>query len=108
MIESATELLRAFACSDLATIERLCAEDLLLIGTDTDETWEGRDLVTRSFAGAFDLDASWIGKPIARDNWVFGLALLTGPGGTSTPVRLTMVFRNRLLVHGHYSVAVEP
>ncbi len=108
MIESATELLQGFARSDLATIERLCAEDLLLIGTDTDEIWEGRDLILRSFAGVFDLKASWIGEPITRDDWVFGLARLTGADGTSTDVRLTMVFRNRLLVHGHYSAAVQP
>jgi ketosteroid isomerase-like protein len=105
MTEAAGELLRAFARSDLATIRRLCAEDVLLVGTDADELWRGRDAVLAAFSGAFDLDVRWVSEPVAGDGWIFGTCAFTGPGGAETPARMTMVFRHGLLAHAHYSVA---
>ena len=72
MTEPATALLHAFARSDLDTIRELCADDVLVVGTDGGERWSGREVVLRAFAGAFDLDVAWDGEPTARDDWVFG------------------------------------
>ena len=105
MTAAATELLRAFATSDLDTIRRLCAEDVLLVGTDRNERWHGRDAVLTAFDGAFNLDVSWITKPVVRDGWLFGVCAFTDPDGSKTPARVTMVFRDGLLAHAHYSVA---
>lgn len=104
MTEAADELLQAFARSDLATIGRLCAEDVLLVGTDRDELWHGRETVLAAFAGAFDLGVRWLTEPIAGDGWLFGICSFTADG-TETPARVTMIFRDGLLVHAHYSVA---
>jgi ketosteroid isomerase-like protein len=103
--DAAGELLRAFARSDLAAIRRLCAEDVLLVGTDEDELWHGRDAVLAAFDGAFDLDVRWDGEPVARDAWLFGACVFTDAGGTETRARVTTVFRDGLLAHAHYSVA---
>jgi ketosteroid isomerase-like protein len=100
MTEQATALLYAFARSDLAAIERLCAEDVLLLGTDQGERWEGRDVLLVAFDGAFDLDVTWVGEPTVRDDWVFGDVRFG-----DQPARVTMVFRDGLLAHAHYSVA---
>jgi hypothetical protein len=100
----ADQLLQAFARSDLDTIERLCAEDVLLWGTDEGELWEGLEQVLASFAGAFDLQVRWLHEPVENPNWVAGLVEFTVPGGTPIPVRVTMVFRDGLLAHAHYSV----
>ena len=100
MREQATALLEAFSRSDLTVIERLCAEDVLLVGTDTGERWEGRVAVLTAFAGAFDLAVAWAQEPTLRDDWVFGDVLFD-----DQPARVTMVFRDGLLAHAHYSVA---
>jgi ketosteroid isomerase-like protein len=100
MREQATALLHAFARSDLAVISRLCAPDVLLLGTDEDERWEGRDTVLAAFAGAFDLEVAWVGEPTVRDDWVFGDVRFG-----DQPARVTMVFRDGRLAHAHYSVA---
>lgn len=100
MREQATALLHAFARSDLAVIERLCAPDVLLLGTDEGERWEGRDVVVAAFAGAFDLEVAWVGEPTVRDDWVFGDVRFG-----DQPARVTMVFRDARLAHAHYSVA---
>jgi hypothetical protein len=107
MIAAATQLLRAFARSDLESIERLCADDVLLVGTDENELWSGRGAVLESFAGAFDLEVDWVDEPTAGSDWLFGHAVFRDRDGSSTPVRVTMVFRDGVLVHGHYSVAAS-
>ena len=55
MIETATEVLGAFAQSDVDAIERLCAPDVLVWGTDKGESWQGRQLLVDAFRGVFDL-----------------------------------------------------
>jgi ketosteroid isomerase-like protein len=105
MTERATALLHAFARSDISVIEELCAEDVLLVGTDGGELWHGRDAVASAFAGAFDLSVAWIGEPVAGDGWLFGDVVFGLPDGQRRPARVTMVFRDGLLAHAHYSVA---
>ncbi len=104
MLALATELLNAFAVSDLETIERLCAEDVLLVGTDENEYWEGLAAVLGSFGGAYDLGVDWVGEPQVGDTWVFGRALFTEKDGSTLPSRVTMIFEDEQLVHAHYSV----
>ena len=105
MIEAATELLHAFAHSDLEPIERLSAEDVLLVGTDEGELWEGRPELLEAFRGAFDLRVEWAAPPRLGPDWLYGEAIFTERDGTATRVRVTMVFRGGLLAHAHYSVA---
>ncbi|HEY3206873.1 MAG TPA: nuclear transport factor 2 family protein [Gaiellaceae bacterium] len=106
MIGAATELLHAFARSDLATIRRLCAEDVLLVGTDQGEHWQGRDAVLAAFSRAFDLAVRWTGEPVAADDWLFGTCVFTDhQSDAEQQTRVTMVFQDGLLAHAHYSVA---
>jgi ketosteroid isomerase-like protein len=105
MTERATALLHAFARSDVSAIASLCAEDVVLVGTDAGERWDGRDAIVSAFAGAFDLSVEWAGEPTARDDWLFGDVVFGLPDGARQPARVTMVFRDGLLVHAHYSVA---
>jgi ketosteroid isomerase-like protein len=100
MKEPATALLHAFARSDLDVIRELCADDVLLVGTDAGERWSGREVVLRAFAGTFDLDVAWDGEPTVRGDWVFGDVRFGDQAA-----RVTMVFRDGLLAHAHYSVA---
>ena len=105
MREAADALLQAFACSDLETIRRLTTSDLLLVGTDRDELWTGRDTVLAAFGGAYDLGVRWLTEPVAGGDWVFGVCVFTDRHGVEMPARVTMVFRDGLLSHAHYSVA---
>jgi hypothetical protein len=104
MLATATELLRAFAVSDLEAIERLCTDDVLLVGTDADEYWEGLAAVLASFDGTYDLHVEWAGEPLVSDGWVFGRAVFTEEDGSKLPVRVTMIFEGGRLSHAHYSV----
>ena len=92
---------------DLAAIDALCADDVLLWGTDEGELWEGKAAVLRSFDGAFDLGVRWAAEPAVRDGWVAG-PVEFDVDGAAVPARVTMVFRDGLLAHAHYSVAVAP
>jgi SnoaL-like domain len=105
MLDAATEILNAFAESDLDTIQRLCAQDLLLVGTDSDEFWDGLPAVMRTFGGAYDLEVEWIDEPTVHNGWLFGRAVFTESDGSKLPVRVTMIFADGKLTHAHYSVA---
>jgi ketosteroid isomerase-like protein len=105
MTERATALLHAFARSDVEAIAALCAEDVLLVGTDAGERWDGRSAVVSAFAGTFDLSVDWVGEPTVRDDWLFGDVVFGLPDGGRQTARVTMVFRDGLLAHAHYSVA---
>jgi ketosteroid isomerase-like protein len=102
---TATALLHAFARSDLDAIATLCAPDILLWGTDVGESWEGKKSVVEAFAGAFDLSVRWLEEPTVRDNWVAGHVEFAAGAADATVARVTMVFRDGLLAHAHYSVA---
>jgi SnoaL-like domain len=105
MTERATALLKAFGRSELQTIQALCAEDVLLVGTDAAEVWAGRATVAAAFAGAFDLEVEWVGEPTVRDDWLFGDVVFALADGARRAARVTMVFRDGLLAHAHYSIA---
>ena len=105
MTERATALLHAFARSDLEAIAALCADDVLLVGTDAGERWDGRSTVVSAFAGAYDHSVEWVGDPTVRDDWLFGDVVFGLPDGGRQSARVTMVFREGLLAHAHYSVA---
>jgi ketosteroid isomerase-like protein len=105
MIERATALLHAFARSDVEAIAELCAEDVLLVGTDAGERWDGRASVVSAFAGAFDLSVDWVGEPTIGDDWLFGDVVFGLPDRGPQAARVTMVFCDGRLAHAHYSVA---
>jgi hypothetical protein len=58
-----------------------------------------------ALAGAFDLSVDWVGEPTMRDDWLFGDVAFGLPEGERQAARVTMVFREGLLAHAHYSVA---
>jgi hypothetical protein len=49
----------------------------------------------------------WLGEPEAHDDWVAGEVEFELGDGTLVPARVTMVFREGLLAHAHYSVAAR-
>lgn len=109
VIDDATKVLDTFASADVDSARDLCANDLLLFGTDVGEFWSDR----ASFVAALDgmrelgLRARWRDDPTAGDQWVAGEADFTLADGTTLPVRVTLIFADGKLVHGHYSVASE-
>jgi SnoaL-like domain len=109
LIDDATLVLATFARADVDRAQDLCARDLLLYGTDVGELWSDRE----SFIAALDgmrelgLRARWREDPTVGDRWVAGIADFTLAHGTTLPVRVTLVFAEGKLVHGHYSVASE-
>lgn len=105
MKDRATEVLLAFARSDAEEIARLCADDLLLWGTDEGEEWEGRASVLEAFADAYDLTVRWVGEPRIEGDWVAGHVEFGSADGGLVRARVTMAFRDGGLVHAHYSVA---
>lgn len=107
MTDTATAVLHAFARSDLAAVERLCADDVLVWGTDEGEVWWGKEALLHAFAGTFDLGVRWLAEPVARGDWVAGLAEFESDG-QKVAARVTMIFREGLLAHAHYSVAAAP
>ena len=104
--EQGTDVLDAFARSDIERARALCAENILLFGTDVGEVWNDRE----SFLAALDemrelgLSARWRETPTGADNWLAGEAEFTFADGSTLPVRVSLVFANGRLVHGHYSV----
>jgi len=106
LIERATELLRALATSDLERVAALCTSDVLVYGTDGGERWGRRDELLQALdtMRALQLQAAWTEPPAAGVDWVAGVATYTSPTMAPTAVRITMVFRDALMIHGHFSV----
>ncbi len=104
----ATRLLAAFAASDLALVESMCAEDVVVYGTDRGERWEDRRSLLAALEPmrALGLSAEWTVAPAVGTDWVTGVALYKGAEMDPTEVRVTMVFAADLLVHGHFSAEV--
>lgn len=107
--ELASQLLEAFARSDLTVVERLCAEDVVVFGTDVGEVWHDRaDLIAAlDQMRELDLRVRWIAELTIRPGWVAGQAEFTFEDGSTLPVRVSMVFVDGRAVHAHYSVALE-
>jgi ketosteroid isomerase-like protein len=108
MTDRATAVLHAFARSDVEAIDRLCADDVLLWGTDTGEAWRGKTNVLAAFAGTYDLGVRWLEPPLSGSDWAAGPVEFDLGDGARVEARVTMVFHDGLLVHGHYSVAARP
>jgi ketosteroid isomerase-like protein len=108
VIETATELLHAFARSNIDTLGRLCADDVVVWGTDIGEEWAGKEQLLAAFEGAFDLDVAWADDPVAQGPLVAGHAVFVLNDGATMQARVTMVFRDRLLAHAHYSLPATP
>lgn len=107
MRELADSVLVAFAHSDLVSAERLCAEDVVVFGTDEDEVWHDRGSLLRALDAMRELglEARWVGEPAEGAAWVAGAAEFTLADGSTMPVRVSMVFAGERLIHAHYSVA---
>jgi SnoaL-like domain len=106
--ESADAVLAAFARSDLDAVKRLCAEDVVVFGTDVDEVWHDRRALAGALDGMRELDlrVRWLEYPAAGEDWLAGPAEFTLGDGSTLAVRVSMIFDGARLVHAHYSVAV--
>jgi len=107
LLERASAVPNAFAHSDIERARELCADDLVLFGTDADELWSDRESFLEALEGMrqLGLSARWLEAPRSRDEWVAGVAEFAFADGTTLPVRVTLVFADGRLAHGHYSVA---
>jgi ketosteroid isomerase-like protein len=112
---------QAVSTGDLETAGGLIdgGEEVLIIGTDPDEWWKGRDRVmsvyraqqaemgTQVSVSSFELDTA---LEIGEAGWFAGRILITGPDG-GVPVRVSGVARRRdddwRIVHLHVSVGAE-
>jgi hypothetical protein len=103
----ATRLLQALARSDLAELDLLCADDILLLGTDVGEVWDGKRRLMDTFGGAYDLAVAWTEPPVVRGEAVIGRARFVLDDGSSQDARVTMVFAAGRCVHAHYSQAIR-
>jgi hypothetical protein len=106
LIDTATRVLHAMAASDLDTVRTLCDPDVVVYGTDEDERWTGIEPLVGALAGMRDLrlSATWTGEPAAGPSWVAGVARYLGESIGELLVRVTMVFDDGRLAHGHFSV----
>jgi hypothetical protein len=105
--DRALRLLPALASSDLPTVHELTADDVFLLGTDESERWETRTALLDALdrMRILGLRAEWGDDLITRSGWVAGTAIYTFPDGTTLRTRVSFVFDQGLLVHGHFSVA---
>jgi hypothetical protein len=103
----AERLLPAFARSDVRLLSLLCAEDVVVVGTDAGERWEDRPSLLAAIEEmrALNLDARWGDDVVCGADWVAGTALYRLGDGTTLPVRVSLVFTAGRLAHGHFSVA---
>lgn len=106
MIERATAVLHALARSDIEALDRLCADDVFLWGTDVGEVWHGKAAVLSAFRGTYDLGVRWLGEPVHGDGWIAGDVSFEQQGEDPVRARVTMVFAAGLLAHAHYSVTL--
>jgi hypothetical protein len=108
LVERATDLLTALATSDVERVSAMTAPNAIVYGTDVGERWHRRDDLVRALGvlRSLQLQAIWAAPPTAGIDWVVGVAMYTSPSMQLTPVRVTMVFHDELLVHAHFSVEV--
>jgi ketosteroid isomerase-like protein len=111
-------LYASFGSGDATAWTAHLADDVVVIGTDPDEWWEGQDLVARMAATQLqEMSAAGVqmtaGTPRIVGHgdvaWAVDSPTLQLPDGTATPLRVTLIatldpdgaLRIR---HGHYSV----
>jgi hypothetical protein len=105
--ELAGEILTALATSDVARVRELSAEDVVMFGTDDGERWEDVHSLIDALEGMRELGltATWAGDVREGRGWVAGTAIYRLADGSELPTRVSLVFDDGRLVHGHFSVA---
>ena len=101
--------LTALATSDLDRVGELTAEDVVLFGTDRGERWDTRGSLIGALEGmrALGLTAAWADDVKEGHGWIAGTAIYRLSDGSELPIRVSLVFEDGRLVHGHFSVAQE-
>jgi hypothetical protein len=107
--ELATVMLTALATSDLDRVAALTAEDVVMFGTDRAERWDTRDSLIEALEEmrALGLRAAWADDVKEGRGWIAGTAVYRLSDGSELPTRVSLVFEDGRLVHGHFSVAHE-
>jgi hypothetical protein len=105
--ELAAEILTALATSDLDRVRELTAPDVVLFGTDDGERWDDAASLIDALEEmrALGLTARWGDDLRAGHGWIAGTAIYRLSDGTELPTRVSLVFENGRLVHGHFSVS---
>jgi hypothetical protein len=105
--ELAAEMLTALATSDVDRVRELAAGDVVLFGTDERERWDDRGSLIDALEEMrmLGLTAEWAGDLRDGPGWIAGTATYRFPDGREMPTRVTLVFEDGRLVHGHFSVA---
>jgi ketosteroid isomerase-like protein len=89
----------AMRAGDVAAFEEAALGDVLVIGSDPDEWWSGRDTAVAAFraqteamGGGFPVQP---GNPVAYEHgdvgWIADRPSMPGPDGSSLPVRISVV-----------------
>ncbi len=105
--ELAAEILTALATSDVDRVRALATADVVLFGTDEGERWDdvGSLIGALEEMRALGLTATWSGDVREGHGWVAGTAIYRLADGSELPSRVSLVFEDGRLVHGHFSVA---
>jgi len=120
LTEAMSRYFGALATGDVGALEELLSDDqgLLVLGTDPDEWWGGRETIVRTFArqmeeagGSFPVVAEQItAYSEGGFGWAASKATFTAPDGTRAPIRVSAVFRREggqwRIIHAHNSVGV--
>ena len=103
---------------DVAGFEAAALDDVLVIGSDPDEWWAGRDTAVAAFraqseamGGGFPVQA---GNPVAYAHgdvgWIADRPTMSGPDGSTMGFRLTVVTMRQgsewKVAHMHFSLGV--
>lgn len=105
--ELASEILTALATSDVDRVRDLAAADIVMFGTDGGERWDDVASLVDSLKEmrALGLTATWSDDVRNGRGWVAGTAIYRLADGSELPARVSLVFEDGRLVHGHFSVA---
>lgn len=105
--ELATAALTALATSDIDRVRELTGPDVVVFGTDQGERWDNRSSLIDALEEmrALGLTADWDDDLRQGPGWIAGTAIYRFCDGTLLPTRVSLVFEDGRLVHGHFSVA---
>jgi hypothetical protein len=105
--ELAAEILTALATSDVDRVRELSAPDVVLFGTDDGERWNDAASLIDALEEmrALGLTARWGDDIRIGRGWMAGTAIYRLADGGELPTRVSLVFEDGRLVHGHFSVS---
>lgn len=105
----AAEILAALATSNVDRVSELTAPNVVLFGTDEGERWDDRASLIAALEEmrTLGLTARWSGDVRGGPGWVAGTAIYRAVDGSELPTRVSLVFEEGHLVHGHFSVMRE-